>query len=327
MKTLSSAIEAHFNNSWLNARAVLIIKDGTIIYEKYGDGASQKSRLLGWSMTKSWLHTLVGIAIKNEFLPQGLDTKMELPEWSDERSEMTLRQMLRMSDGLNFDEYYVPGADAPNMLFVEPTVSMNGKIESRKNGKGCFQYSSHTTNLISRYLKYVFEKKGRELDYLTFPTEYFFKPLGMDSAVLETDPAGVFIGSSFGWATARDWGRFGMLYLADGIWNGERLLPEGWVNFTSTPTVTSKGWYGAQFWLGPKERPPQEDPNRVKRCDDIFPSRKNPDRSWLHRAFPEGAFAASGFEEQQVIIFPKANSVVVRLGQTKEVVVNNRFFW
>jgi CubicO group peptidase (beta-lactamase class C family) len=150
-------------------------------------------------------------------------------------------------------------------------------------------YSSGTTNIISRIIRSTFGKDYQA--YIEFPFVSLFQKIGMYSVVMETDPSGTYVGSSFAYATARDWARFGLLYLQDGIWNGERILPQGWVNFSSSRTeVSNRGCYAAHFWL---------------------PARDNSD------ARLKSMYFASGHDGQFVNIIPDYDLVVVRLGLSK----------
>lgn len=317
---LGKVIQAHFNDTRLHARAVLVIRSGQIIYEQYGDGAAADTPLLGWSMTKSVINALVAILVKEGRL--SLDSTAPFPEWAnDDRSTITIREMLHMSDGLDFDEVYAPAKDAPTMLFTTPntldTVLPRGLRLGRAERR-CSAYSSATTNLLSRLLRMELGK-----DYLGFPRKALFGPLGMRQALMETDAGGTFVGSSFGWASARDWARFGLLYANDGLWpDGKgslnRILPEGWVNFTATPVPSADNVYGAHFWLGGRQ--PETERAHIKYCDAKYPTRTDPPRGWV-RQLPFGTFFAHGFEEQMLAIVPSKDTVVVRLGATKEVVL------
>jgi CubicO group peptidase (beta-lactamase class C family) len=248
---------------------------------------------------------------------------MDLKEWAnDPRSTLTLREMLRMSDGLDFDEIYHPAKDAPTMLFTTPHTSdivFARHLRVHRGQERCFSYSSATTNILCRFMR-----ENLKSDYLSFPERALFRPLGMRQAVLETDAGGTFVGSSFGWASARDWARFGQLYANDGMWpDGQgamyRLLPDGWVNFSSTPAPSSDNVYGAHFWLG--GRLAETERTQVEHCNKLYPTRSDPPRDWVRKAFPSGTFFAHGFEEQVVAIVPSKDTVLIRFGSTKEVVL------
>jgi CubicO group peptidase (beta-lactamase class C family) len=156
-----------------------------------------------------------------------------------------------------------------------------------------WSYSSGTTNVIA----YAIRQIVGDSDYAEFPRRELFERLGMTSAVMETDAAGTFVGSSFMYATARDWARLGLLYLRDGVWAGQRILPEGWVEYTRTPAPNAaEDQYGAHFWL----RIPKE-----FRCGSNGPP------------LPADAFHAIGHEGQFVTIVPSRDLVIVRLGFTR----------
>jgi CubicO group peptidase (beta-lactamase class C family) len=159
-----------------------------------------------------------------------------------------------------------------------------------------WSYASGTTNLLCRIMRQ--RVGGSDSDYFNFPRTALFGKLGMTSAILEPDASGTFAGSSFAYATARDWARFGQFYLQDGVWNGERLLPEGWVAYSTTPAPGApQGRYGAHWWLNagipgnPESRP--------------YPS------------LPPDLYYASGHEGQFLVVVPSRQAVIVRLGVTR----------
>jgi hypothetical protein len=149
-----------------------------------------------------------------------------------------------------------------------------------------WSYSSGTTNILQEIIRRQFASLA---EYRAFPHQRLFQKIGMNSAVLEPDASGTYVGSSFMYATARDWAKFGQLYLQDGVWQGERLLPEGWVKYSSTETPHSGGLYAAQFWIDHADK-----------------------------TFPQDAFMALGFEGQSVTIIPSKQLVIVRLGCTPD---------
>jgi CubicO group peptidase (beta-lactamase class C family) len=259
----------------------------------------------------------------------------------------SLGRLLQMSEGLSFDEDYVPGSLTTEMLFTAPSTSAVMPAPVRRqatSGKKCFHYSSLTSNLLQKYLKSTFGPDG-VLSYLSFPTVALFNRLGIRSATLETDPTNTFVGSSFSYMTPRDWAKLGLLWLNDGVWpsssltprlgggksggghsekffEGERILPEGWMNFARTATPTSNGVYGAHFWLGGNARLEESEPHSLE-CNELFKTRVTPAKEWWRDSFPEGSgtFAAHGFEEQLVAMVPSKGVVVVRMGASKEVVL------
>jgi CubicO group peptidase (beta-lactamase class C family) len=221
-----------------------------------------------------------------------LDKKLEIQkpapvdEWkNDARAKITIDQLLRMSSGFGFVEDYASPSDATNMLFRSKgagAFAIGGKVVAEPDA--IWSYSSGTTNILQEIVRRQF---GNHADYLAYPHTRLFQKLGMTSAILEPDASGTFVGSSFMYANARDWAKFGQLYLQDGVWNGERILPEGWVAYSSSETPHSDGTYAAHFWLA------HNDPE-----------------------FPKDGFMAQGFEGQTVAIVPSQKLVIVRLGLT-----------
>ncbi|MFY8180490.1 MAG: serine hydrolase domain-containing protein [Flavobacterium sp.] len=265
-------------------RSVIVIYKNKIIAEKYADGFNKNSRILGWSMTKSITGTLFGILQK-----QGKFDIMKpapIAEWkNDERSKINTNDLLHMNSGLEWEEDYGKISDVTKMLFIEEDMTKS-QINKPLIGKpnNTWNYSSGTTNLLSGILRKQFKTHQ---EYLDFWYSNLLDKTGMNSAIVETDMAGNFVGSSYGWATTRDWAKFGLLYLHKGNWNGEQIFDESWAKYVSTPTNTSDGQYGAQFWLNAGGR---------------FPNA------------PKDMFYASGYQGQMVAIFPSHDLVIVRMG-------------
>lgn len=281
-------------------RAVVVVYDGHLIAERYSPGITKDTPLIGWSMTKSVTSALVGILVGQGKL--SIKEPAPVPEWKepgDPRSAITLDHLLRMSSGLKFVEEYEdnPASDVNIMLFLKPDAAAYAAsmpVEVSPDEK--WSYSSGTANIISRIIRHTV---GNQADYVAFPRKALFNRIGMRSAIMEMDASGTYVGSSFMYATARDWARFGLLYLQDGIWEGERILPEGWVKYSTTPTPRApKGRYGAHFWLN------RGDPENPE--DRPFPR------------LPTDLFLAWGFQEQQTVILPSHKLVVVRLGMTHQ---------
>src|SRR5262249_46995503 len=156
--------------------------------------------------------------------------------------------------------YEDPRSDVLQMLFFASDYAVVAAAQPPAQPPGReFRYSSGTANLLCRILRSTFDSDAA---YLAFPAQALFAPLGMRSALIETDPSGTFVGSSFGFATARDWARFGMLYAQDGTWNGRRILPAGWVRASSRPTAGSHGSFGRHLWLNAMPEDPAETPER-----------------------------------------------------------------
>jgi hypothetical protein len=275
----------------VHTRAVIVIYDGKIVAERYASGITADTRLLGWSMSKSVNSALVGILVGRGKLD--VRKPAPVPEWQtpgDPRAKITIENLLHMDDGLDFAEVYEnkPDDDAGYMFFTVPDMAAYAAAKPAKAPPGMvFNYSSGTTMLLARIVRRTVG--GTFADYLAFSRRELFNKIGMRSALVEPDPSGTMVGAGFTYATARDWARFGLLYYYDGVWNGERILPEGWVAYTRTPGPTT-GEYGAQWWL-------------------------NADRQWWPDC-PEDLYSAWGHEGQFVTIVPSRKTIVVRLGQT-----------
>lgn len=275
-------------------RAVVVVQDGRLVAERYGAGFGPESALPGWSMTKSVVNALAGVLVREGKL--ALDAPLRAAEWraaDDPRRALTLRQLLHMSSGLAFTESYGnPLGDVLWMLFGTGDAAGFAARKPLAAPPGQrWSYSSGTTNIIARALRGAVG--GAEADYQLFPRRALFEPLGMTSAVIEPDAAGTFVGSSLMFATARDWARFGLLFLQDGRWEGRRILPEGWVAFSVTPAPAApNGVYGAHFWL------------RLGRGYA---------RSG-EQGIPPDAYHAIGHEGQILTVIPSRRLVVVRLG-------------
>lgn len=275
----------------LNTYAVVVVYDGKIIGEKYAEGLNRNSKLMGWSMAKSITNAMVGVLVRDGKLSL---TDCPVEEWkNDDRANIKLENLLQANSGLDWNEsYFNPHSQLHKMLMFSDDkggYSLNQKAKE-KPGE-FFEYSSATTNILCKIVR----RQVGDSAYYKFPYERIFYKTGMNNMVIEPDASGTFVGSSYAWGTARDWARFGLLYLNDGYWNGERLLPEGWVEFTSTPSKAPKrGEYGAQWWLNAGEK-------------------DNPSHR-MYPLLPADAYWADGFEEQYVMVIPSENLVIVRMG-------------
>ncbi len=275
-------------------RAVVVMQDGRVVAERYATGFTKETPILGWSMTKTMMNALVGILVKEGRL--AVDRPLPIPEWrdpGDPRHAITLDHLLRMSSGLEFDESaWNPVSDVTVMLLGRPDAGLFAASKALVATPGThWQYSSGTTNIISRAIRAVLND---DAVYAEFPRRALFDRIGMSSALIEMDASGAFIGSSFGYATARDWARLGMLYVNDGVWEGQRILPEGWVTYSRTPAPADPlKRYGAHVWL------------------------KIADNYSGDAVLPADAFHAAGHAGQFVTMIPSACLVVVRLGLTR----------
>jgi CubicO group peptidase (beta-lactamase class C family) len=233
---------------------------------------------------------LVGILTRQGKI--NLEEPAPIEAWkNDSRSKITLNDLMHASSGLAWEENYAGPSGATNMLFKKKDMGLFAAEAPLVHEPGkVFYYSSGTTNIIARIVR---ETVGDDL-YYKFPYEELFYKIGLLNTVLEADAGGTFVGSSYSFGTARDWARFGLLYLNDGLWNGERILPEGWVSYTTTPAPgADRGQYGAQFWLNAGA--PGNIDNR------------------LYPDVPTDLFWADGFEGQNVFIIPSKKLVVVKL--------------
>lgn len=276
-------------------KAVLVVHRGHLVAERYADGCSAATPMISWSMAKSVLASLVGIAVADGRLE--LRTPAPVPEWSspgDPRHAITLDQLLRMSSGLRFDETYGAINDVSTMLFTEPDTGAYAAASPGASAPdSVWSYSSGTSNIIARML--LASLGGDPAAFVRYARERLFDPVGMRSAFFEHDAAGTPVASSFLFMTPRDWARFGELYRRDGVWSAGRVLPKGWVTYTTTPTPRApKGQYGAHWWLNAGEA---SDPAK---------------RPWP--SLPADAFAARGYSGQWVLVIPSRELVVVRLG-------------
>ena len=265
-------------------RAVLVLYKDQIIAEKYSEGFTKDSRILGWSMTKSIMSTVFGILEHQQKI--NIQDKAPVESWqNDARKEITIHNLLQMNSGLEWDENYDEISDATKMLFLERDMT---KVQEEKPLIGkpneTWNYSSGTSNLLSGILRDQFKNHQ---SYLDFWYAYLIDKIGMNSMILESDLAGNYVASSYAWATTRDWGKFGLLYLHNGAWNGEELFTKEWVDYVTTPTPTSNGSYGAQFWL-----------NTEKQLKDVS----------------QNMYFADGYQGQRVYILPDEDLVIVRFG-------------
>jgi len=270
--------------------AELVVKGGKVEHEIYGDEINADTKLISWSMAKSITQALVGIAVLDGLLD--IDQPTGMAEWShDDRREITIRHLLEMRSGLSWVEDYVDGenSDVIDMLFgkgKEDTAAYAVSQPLIAQPGTSWVYSSGTTNIVSRILGNALgDTNGSYQNMLKFMQDRLFVPLGM-KAEPKFDAAGTFIGSSYVYATARDFAKFGELYLRDGMVNGTRILPEGWVDMAgsqhSFDADTGLG-YGYHWWTLPGER---------------------------------SSLVAAGYDGQYIMVIPDRDLVVVRLGKT-----------
>ena len=278
-----------------NTKAVVVIHKGELIAEQYAAPISANTPSLSWSMAKSVTNLLIGTLVHKDKLD--IMTPAPVAAWqADERAQITTDQLLRMSSGLAFNEDYGINTDVTTMLSNATSASdyaINMPLAHPVDSH--WAYSSGTTNILTRI---IFDTIGGSLqDKYDYADEALFTPIGLQSATMETDGSNVFIGSSYFYATPHDWARLGQLMLQDGVWNGVRLLPEGWVDYSTQPTHTAANReYGAQFWLNSEPTNDYWTPP--------WPSVSN------------DAYFMNGYQGQVMIVIPAKELVVVRLGYT-----------
>jgi len=271
--------------------AVLIVKDGAIIAEKYREGFDRETPQRTWSVAKSIAATVIGAAVLDGII--NLDDAAGLAAWpgpTDPRGQITTANLLNMSSGLDSgpagnrtDDVYLGGGRVVDHAITRRLIAAPGTR---------WAYANNDTLIAMRALR---EKIGNDKKYLAFPFERVLHPLGMNHTFLETDWNGDFIMSSQVWTTARDLARLGLLYLGDGVWEEKRILPEGWADFVASPAASQPplqradgsqiGGYGAQFWL--------------------FGAR---------HGLPDGTYAALGNRGQHLVIIPARNMLIIRRG-------------
>lgn len=265
-------------------RTVAVLYKNHLVAERYTVGFGPETPVLGWSMTKSILATLYGI-LEYQGRLKVLD-KPALSQWEgDARKNITYDDLLRMQSGLAWEEDYEGISDVTKMLFLSEDMSAPQADKELIGPIGnTWCYSSGTSNLLSGLLRKQFKN---DQEYLDFPYREFIDLIGMHSMLIETDLKGNFVGSSYGWASTRDWARFGLLYLNRGKWGDVQVFDPSWADYISRPTANSDKGYGAHFWLNA--------------------GGKHPDA-------PSDMYMANGFEGQHVFIIPSKDLVIVRTG-------------
>lgn len=282
----------------IHTRAIVVVHRGRLVAERYADDVRPDMPLPGWSMSKTLLHALLGVRVQQGKLDP--NAPLPVPTWraaTDGREKIGLGDLLAMRSGLAWREDYDDAdSDALRMLFrTGDSAAVYAAMPVAEPPGTRFVYSSGASNLLAFVLRRSF---ADDRDYWAFPRTQLFAPLGMHTAVLEADASGTFVASSFGFASARDWARLGMLYCDDGVVDGQRLLPEGWVAAARTPHPRGDGRYGLHLWL---DRDPDGDGPQPREWPDL----------------PDDVFHMDGHEGQFVVVFPTQQLVVVRLGCSK----------
>jgi CubicO group peptidase (beta-lactamase class C family) len=275
-------------------RGVVVVHRGRIVAERYAPGFDKDTAHLSNSVAKSFTSALVGVLVGQGKL--ALHAPAPIPEWhkaGDARAAITLDHLLRMSSGLEFEENYTKAKSDTTFQYVGGDLAGFSIAKPLEVPPGTrWQYSTGTSNILGRIVR---EAAGATFaEAFAFPRRALFEPLGMRHTVIEVDAAGNFVGGSSVFASVRDYARLGLLYLHDGVWNGRRILPEGWVAYTRTPTLHAPAdrGYGAQFWLNTGTDP------GVRRWPKL----------------PADLYAMNGHQGQHVVIVPSRDAVVVRVG-------------
>ena len=294
---LDSAVSFAFHHQYRekdpHTRALLVIYKGAIVSERYARGYHKDSKFQGWSMAKSITGALIGILVNEGKLK--IDQPAPIQQWAgtnDPHHQITIEYLLQQRSGITFREDYTSYSNVTNMLFNKGDMAAYTAGLPLKNSPGSsFNYSGGNSNLLSYIIRHTVGEQG----YPAFPYEALFHKIGMYQTLLEPDASGTYVGSSYVWATARDYARFGLLYLKDGVWNGQRIFPEGWVKQSITsPVQNPLKNYGYQFWLNGL--------NEKDRSSKEYPEA------------PADLFLADGFGGQRIYIIPSKDLVVVRMG-------------
>jgi CubicO group peptidase (beta-lactamase class C family) len=303
LMTVTEAIDPELGET----RAIVVVQHGVIVAERYAPDITADTRLVSWSMAKSITQALVGIAVGDGSVD--IDKPMGNPLWrtDDTRAAVTWRQWLDMTDGLAYREMRAGPTtnDAAKMTFGEgrhDVIAYAASLPLAHPPGEVWNYNSAGTNLVAHALGRVIAPSARTPSerrgaMLAFMKTRLFDVLGMRSAQPEFDPQGTFIGGSLVYATARDFAKFGLLYLRDGVWEGKRVLPEGWVDFARTKSPAKDiDTYGAGWWIAAAEG--QGDPYEAL---TLGPWRD--------------AFSAEGHRGQLIVVVPSKDLVIVRLGK------------
>jgi len=292
---LDAALDWAISQDAQNTRALVVVYRGKIIGERYAEGFTKDTPQISWSEGKSITAALIGVLVQQGELT--LDEPAPVAEWQgadDPRREIRVRDLLNMSSGLEFANYGLARPDswsAANEHFRIYFDSVNVFEHATKQPLEIppgsqFRYRNSDPLTLGRIVREKVEARGG--DYLTFPQSDLFDRIGARNFVLEPDAWGNFILTGYDYGSAWDWARFGLLHLQDGVFEGDRVLPEGWVDFISSPAPGDPtSGYGGLFWL-----------NRGGAMDRV----------------PEDAFWPAGFMGQLTIVIPSRDMVVVRLG-------------
>jgi CubicO group peptidase (beta-lactamase class C family) len=290
---LDHAFEEPAAPPFRRTKAVVVVHEGRVIAERYADGVGVDTQLLGFSMTKSVINAMIGILTQ-----QGIVTPSyaaPVPEWrgsTDPRRKIEVEHLMRMTTGLALDETNSGFDPSSQIIYLRDDTGGFAVQAAMIAPPGTrWAYSSPTTQILARIIR---DAVGGPEKTRAFAWRELFNPLGMSNVTLEFDGAGTLMGSTYMLASARDWARFGMLYLNDGVVGGKRILQEDWVSFSAAATLDTD--YGAGFWTNRSEH--EHAKGRVR------------------LGIPRDAFFASGDLGQRIVILPTQHLVIVRLGDS-----------
>jgi CubicO group peptidase (beta-lactamase class C family) len=289
---LDHAFEEPAEPPFRRTKAVVVVHEGRVIAERYADGVGFETQLLGFFMTKSVVNAMLGILTQQGRISPSLPAP--IPEWhgpNDPRREIEVEHLMRMTAGLALNETNT-GFDPSNQMYLHDDMAGFAATARMIAPPGTrWHYSSATTQLLARIVR---DAVGGPEQTLAFAWRELFNPLGMRNVTLEFDGAGTLQGATNMLASARDWARFGLLYLNDGVVGGKRILHEDWVDFSAAATLDTD--YGAGFW--------------TNRSEHEYA------RGRVRLGIPRDAFFASGNLGQRIVILPTQHLVVVRLGDS-----------
>ena len=293
---LQKAVDNVMNETSANGkpaftRAALVLYDGNIVAEQYAPGFGRNTVMLGWSMSKSLTGAMTGILVNQNKL--SVDDPAPVAEWEKtEKRAITIKNLLQQTTGLDFTENYTRPSSVTKMLFRKGDMAAYTASLPLKYKPGTvFNYSSGNSNIMSNIIRHAVGEK----DYVAFPYKELFYKINAYSFLLEPDASGTYIGSSYSYATARDFARFGLLYYNNGRWNGQQVLPPNWVKESvQASSADKRKHYGYQFWLNG-----YDENDSTKRW---FPD------------VPADMFFCDGYGGQDVYIIPSEKLIVVRLG-------------
>ena len=289
---LDHAFEEPAEPPFRRTKAVVVVRDGRVIAERYAAGIGVDTPLLGLSLTKSVINAMIGILTQQGLVTPSMPAP--IPEWhgaDDPRREIEVEHLMRMTSGLDLDETNSGFDPASRMFLQDDTAAYAASAKMIAPLGARWHYSSPTTQILARIVR---DAVGGPEQTLAFAWRELFNPLGMRNVTLEFDGAGTLQGSTWMLASARDWARFGLLYLNDGVVGGKRILHADWVDFCAAATLDTD--YAAGFWTNRSEHPDAK--GRVQ------------------LGIPRDAFFASGDLGQRVVIMPSQHLVVVRLGDS-----------